>query len=213
MLANVKAPANHLPEVDAYIAKAAPFAQPVLMHLRELVHKAAPEVEEAIKWSMPFFVYRGIMLANMAAFKQHCAFGIWGKEIAEQLRADGLHSTEAMGSLGRITSLDDLPKEKDLIAYIGAAAALVADGTRTRNYSRTKQEPKPEAEVPSVLVAALEKNKVAKANFDGFPPGCRREYVDWITEAKREETRDKRVAQAVEWIAEGKRRNWKYEDC
>lgn len=208
-----KSGSQFLPEVDAYINRAQPFAQPILEHLRELVHKAVPEVEEAIKWSMPFFVYRGLMLANMAAFKQHCAFGIWGKEIGERLRADGHYSREAMGTLGRITSLKDLPRDKELLAYIKAAAVLVAEGTRTKNYSRAPKAAKPEVEVPAALTAALKKNKTALATFEAFPPGCRREYVDWVNEARREETRDKRIEQAVSWMAEGKRRNWKYENC
>ncbi len=201
-------------KIDAYIASSAPFAQPILTHIRELVHKALPDVEEDIKWSMPFFIYRGLMLGNMAAFKQHCSFGLWGKEAAAELRDDGLYDRKAMGQLGKLTSLEGLPSDRDLIRYIRSAAEEIASGARTQNYSRPKTTtPKPPPEVPPALAAALKKNKVAAAQFASMPPGCQREYCDWIAEAKRDDTRDKRVAMAVEWIAEGKRRNWKYESC
>lgn len=206
--------ASYLPQVDEYIASAAPFAQPILNHIRELVHKALPEVEEDIKWSMPFFIYRGLILGNMAAFKQHCALGLWGREAAADLRADGVYSREAMGVLGKLTSLDDLPSDRALAAYLRTAAAAIATGARTKNYSRAKPStPKPPPEVPASLAAALKKNKSAAAQFAAMAPGCKREYCELIAEAKRDDTRDKRVATAVEWIAEGKRRNWKYETC
>jgi uncharacterized protein YdeI (YjbR/CyaY-like superfamily) len=199
------------PKVDAYIEKAQPFAQPVLTHLRALMHKACPDVEEAIKWSMPFFVYKGQILANIAAFKAHCSFGLWGGEISAIMRKDGVLSDDGMGKLGKITSLKDLPSDKALLGYIREAAAFVEGGGKTMQKKPTA--PKPEAEVPAELTAALKKNKAASTTFTAFSPGCRREYVDWITEAKRPETRDKRVAQAVDWMAEGKQRNWKYQNC
>jgi uncharacterized protein YdeI (YjbR/CyaY-like superfamily) len=200
------------PKVDAYMAKAAPFAQPVLEHLRGLVHKACPEVEETIKWSMPFFEYRGQILANMAAFKAHCSFGIWGKEIVAVMRKDGLRvEGGGMGSLGKITSVKDLPRDGALLGYLRQGAAFVKDGGKT--FPKRAKAAKPEVEVPAGLAAALKKNKAAAKVFAEFSPSCKREYVDWIADAKREETRDKRVAQAVEWMAEGKARNWKYEKC
>jgi hypothetical protein len=200
--------------VDAYIGKAAPFAQPILWHVRELIHKAVPGVEEVMKWSRPFFMYRGIILANMAAFKQHCSVGLWGEEITAQLRADGLASDEGMGTFGRLESLKDLPSDKKILAYIKQAAAVLDDGTRTKNYSRPpRRVAKPEVEIPGELTAALKKNKAALKTFDSFAPSHRREYIEWVAEAKRDETRAKRVAQSVDWLAEGKRRNWKYENC
>jgi uncharacterized protein YdeI (YjbR/CyaY-like superfamily) len=202
---------NHLPEVDAYIAKGKPFAQPILKHLRALVHKAVPEVEEAIKWQMPFFLKGGVFLANMAAFKSHCSLGLWGEEITAKLKADGWHSKEAMGKLGKITSLADLPGDEELLTYLRAAAEVIASGIRTKSYVRPKSAPKPEAAVPAELAAALKKNKAAQKNFHAFSPGHRREYIEWIAEGKREETKAKRVVQAIEWLAEGKHRNWKYE--
>jgi uncharacterized protein YdeI (YjbR/CyaY-like superfamily) len=201
--------------VDAYIAKAQPFAEPILTHIRETMHKASPDIEETIKWGMPFFVLHGVIVGNMAAFKQHCSLGLWGQEMAATIGKDGAASDGAMGSFGRIESLKDLPPEKKLLGYMKQAAALVASGERTKSLQR-KPKPKaakPEVEVPVELVAALKKNKAASATFAGFSPSCKREYVEWIAEAKREETKVKRVAQAVEWMAEGKQRNWKYQNC
>jgi uncharacterized protein YdeI (YjbR/CyaY-like superfamily) len=205
---------SYLPAVDKYIASAPVFAQPVLAHLRELIHKTLPEVEEAIKWGHPFFMYRGLMLGNMAAFRQHCSLGLWGSDVAEKLRGDGVYDRAAMGALGKLTSVKDLPSDRELANYFRTAAAAIDTGARTRNYSRPKPDaPKPPPEVPPALTAALKKNKVAAKQFSGMPAGARREYCEWIAEAKRDETRDKRVVTAVEWIAEGKRRNWKYENC
>jgi uncharacterized protein YdeI (YjbR/CyaY-like superfamily) len=201
------------PKVDAYIAKAQPFAQPILSHIRDLVHQAAPEVEEAIKWSMPFFMLRGVILGHMAAFKQHCAIGLWGPEMNAILNAAGLHSEDGMGSLGKITSLKDLPTDKKMLGYYRHAAELILTGQRTKSLERTPKTPKPAPKVPSELTAALKKNKAAAKVFAGFSPSCQREYADWITDAKRPETREKRIATAIEWIAEGKQRNWKYQNC
>jgi uncharacterized protein YdeI (YjbR/CyaY-like superfamily) len=198
------------PKVDAYIAKSQPFAQPILSHIRELVHKACPEVEETIKWSMPFFQVRGVILGHMAAFKQHCAIGLWGPEMNAILNAAGLHSEDGMGSLGKITSLKDLPADKQMLGYYRHAAELIVTGQRTKSLVRPK---KPAPEIPAELTAALKKNKAAAKVFAAFSPSCQREYSDWITEAKRPETREKRITQAVEWIAEGKQRNWKYQNC
>jgi len=203
--------AAYHPRVDAYIASVAPFAQPIL---RQLVHKTLPDVEEAIKWGHPFFIYRGLILGNMAAFKEHCSFGLWGREAAADLRDGGVYNREAMGVLGKLTSVQDLPSDRELAGYLRTGAAAIATGTRTKNYSRPNSSaPKPPPEVPPSLAAALKKNKAAAAQFASMPPGCRREYCEWIAEARRDETRLKRVATAVEWIAEGKRRNWKYETC
>jgi uncharacterized protein YdeI (YjbR/CyaY-like superfamily) len=202
--------------VDAYIAKAQPFAEPILTHIRELMQKASPDIEETIKWGMPFFVLHGVIVGNMAAFKQHCSLGLWGPEMAAILRNDGLDATgEAMGSLGRITSLKDLPAEKKLLGYFKQAAALVVNGERTKSLPGRKKAKaaKPAPGIPVELAAALKKNKKAAGVFAAFSPSCQREYTEWISEAKREETKAKRVAQAVEWIAEGKQRNWKYQNC
>jgi uncharacterized protein YdeI (YjbR/CyaY-like superfamily) len=201
------------PKVDAYIAKSQPFAQPILSHIRELAHKACPDVEETIKWSMPFFELRGVVLGHMAAFKQHCAVGFWGPEMHAILREDGLLSENGMGSLGKVTSLKELPSDKKLLSYYRQAAGFVASGQRTKSIARIKKPPKPAPEVPAELSAALKKNKAAAKMFAGLSASCQREYVDWIVEAKRPETKEKRVAQSVQWIAEGKQRNWKYQNC
>ena len=183
-------------KVDAYIEKAQPFAQPILEHLRELMHKGCPDVEEAIKWSMPFFVYKGAILANMAAFKQHCSFGFWGKEIAEVLREAGVAHEDGMGTLGRITSKKDLPGDKQMLGWIRQAASLVEDGTYTSPMAarnKVVKAPKAAPEASPEFAAALKKNKAAMKAFEAFSPSCKREYV--------------------EWIAEGKQRNWKYQNC
>lgn len=194
------------PRIDAYIERAAPFAQPILRHVRELVHEACPDVEESIKWGMPSFSHAGGILCGMAAFKQHASFGFWKHAlvVGEGEPRDG------MGSYGKMTSLDHLPPRKTLLAHVRKAMRLNEDGVKS---PRRKPATKPAPDTPEDLAAALERNKAAKAAFAAFPPGCRREYIEWIVEAKREETRAKRLAQAIEWMAEGKRRNWKYENC
>ena len=194
------------PRIDAYIERAAPFAQPILTHVRALVHEACPEVEETIKWNMPPFVHAGGILCGMAAFKQHASFGFWKHAlvVGEGEPRDG------MGSYGKLVSVKDLPPKKILLAHVRRAMQLNEDGVKS---PARKAAPKPPPETPADLAAALKQDKAAKATFDAFPPGCKREYIEWIVEAKREDTRAKRLAQAVEWMAEGKRRNWKYESC
>ena len=195
------------PRVDAYIAKQADFAQPILKHLRETVHSACPGVEETLKWSMPSFLYKGKILAGMAAFKAHATFGFWrSSEVLGETGAE----RDAMGQFGRLTSLDDLPSPDQLMALVRKAMAAIDSGPAA---PKPKKAPKPELPTPDDLRAALDSNAKAAATFEGFPPSCRREYVEWVTEAKRPETRAKRVAQTIEWLAEGKRRNWKYENC
>ena len=202
---------TRLPQIDAYIEKAQPFAQPILTHIRELMHKAVPDVDEAVKWSMPFFTYKGVILANIAGFKQHVSFGLWNENVEAVRKETGVEQRgNAMGSFGKITSLADLPADAALKKLIQEAAGKIADGTRTKAWAGRAKKDRPEAEVPPALAAALKKDKTAAANFKAFSPSCRREYCDWIADAKTEPTRDKRVAQAMEWIAEGKHRHWKY---
>jgi uncharacterized protein YdeI (YjbR/CyaY-like superfamily) len=203
-------------KVDAYLGKAQPFAQPILEHLRDLVHKACPDVEETIKWSRPFFEYRGAILCNMSAFKQHCSFGFWGEEMGAVLREAGVLGHDGMGSLGRITSLADLPSDKRMLGWIRQAAGFVDSGEYTSPIAarrRVVKAQKPALDTPAEFATALKRNKKAAAAFAAFSPSCKREYVEWIADAKRAETRDKRIATALEWIAEGKQRNWKYQNC
>jgi uncharacterized protein YdeI (YjbR/CyaY-like superfamily) len=196
---------DYNPKVDAYIAKARPFAQPILERWRGLMHRACPDVEESIKWSMPFFSYKGTILANMAGFQAHCHFGFWDKGMTEEIRNSG------DGPLKRVASEKDLPGDKQMLTWIRQTAANVDSGDYRSPMAGRVKKPKPAVQVPADLTAALKKNKAAAEAFKAFSPGCRREYVDWITEAKRDETRTKRIATAVEWIAEGKQRNWKYQ--
>ena len=204
------------PRVDAYVAKAAPFEQPILAHLRALVHKACPDVEEDVKWGRPFFVHGGTILCNISAFRAHCSFGFWGAEIGKVLVQDGVVREGGMGSLGRITSVEDLPPDKKLVGYIRQAAARIDAGlgdNRIVVARRVVKAPKPPVEVPAEFTAALRRDRKAAAAYAAFSPSCQREYAQWIAEAKRPETRERRIAQAVEWIAEGKQRNWKYQEC
>lgn len=194
------------PRIDAYIERTADFAKPVLLHLRQLIHSTCPDVKETLKWSMPSFEYKGI-LCGFAAFKNHCTFGFWKQSLME---SDEFSQTKtAMGSFGRLTSLKDLPSDAVMKKLIKQAMKLNDDGIKVER----KKTPKAEIAVPDSLAAALKKNRKAAATFEAFPPSCKREYIEWITEAKTEPTRDKRLATTIEWLAEGKRRNWKYEKC
>lgn len=197
------------PRIDDYITKAAPFAQPVLAHLRALIHQTVSDLGETLKWSMPHFTYKGKNLAGFAAFKAHAAFFVHGE--GRQGQADD--GEGGMGQFGRITGLADLPNDEDLVRAILAAKARIDDaGTAIKPRSAAKVA-KPEIAMPDDFADALATAKGARAIFDGFSPSARRDYLEWVVEAKRPETRAKRIAQASEWIAEGKRRNWKYEKC
>jgi len=190
------------PRIDAYIAKSADFARPILEHVRALVHRTVPGAGEAIKWGMPHFTHNDKSIAGMAAFKAHCAVMVHGD--GRQDQRDG------MGSYGKITALKDLPADADLAAkFIEARDRIDTKGTAAKRSPRAA--PKPELPVPQDFEAALRENAKAKATFDGFPPSQRREYVAWISESKQDATRAKRLATSIEWLAEGKRRNWKYE--
>lgn len=193
------------PRVDAYIERAPDYARPILVHLRDVVHAACPQVEEDIKWGSPFFLHHG-MLASMAAFKAHACFGFWrGKE----LFPDG-GEAGAMGNFGKLASIRDLPAKKTLAALVKQAMALNESAApRPQKIVR----PKPDARPSPAFAAALKADRKATAAFAAFSASGRREYIEWVDDAKREETRDRRIAQAVEWIAQGKARNWKYENC
>jgi hypothetical protein len=192
------------PRVDAYIAKAADFAKPILTQLRESVHEACPDVEEAMKWRFPHFMYKG-MLCSMASFKEHAAFGFWKGSL---IVGDASKNAEAMGQLGRLTTTGDLPAKRKLTAYIKRAVALNDDGVKVARIP--KRAASKATRVPAPLTAALKKSAKARAAFAAFSPSHKREYVEWITEARTEATRARRVATAVEWMEDGKSRNWKY---
>ena len=187
-----------------------PFAQPILRHIRELVHKANPDVTETIKWGMPSFDYKGAYF-SIAAFKQHCAGGFWKHKLLKDpkgyLGERKNQGGEAMGNLGRITSIKELPPDKVLIDFFKQAKKFNDEGVKME---RAKPKPKKEIPMPKEFDAALIKNKKAKIVFENFPPSHKREYLEWIVDAKQEETKARRIATAVEWIAEGKGRNWKY---
>lgn len=195
-------------KIDAYIAKSADFAQPILTHLRELVHTACPEIEEAWKWSFPHFDYKG-MMCSMAAFKQHCSFGFWKASLMKDPNNLLTQSREAMGQMGQIKSLADLPPDDVLIAYIREAVELNEKGVKLP--AREKSSEKKELDIPDYFVSALEANEKASETFENFSYSNKKEYVEWIKEAKTEETKNKRLAVAVGQMSEGKSKNWKYE--
>jgi uncharacterized protein YdeI (YjbR/CyaY-like superfamily) len=193
------------PRIDAYIEKSRPFAQPILKRIRKAVHAACPDAEESIKWGMPAFSYKG-PLVGMAAFKAHCALAFWKASLMKSLPPNT--RKDAMGQFGRFESIADVPSEAALVKMVKEAAALNDAGAKV---PRAAKAPKPPLKTPSGMLAALKKNGQANAAWQRFPPSHRREYIEWITEAKTDETRDRRLATAVSWIAQGKGRNWKYE--
>jgi uncharacterized protein YdeI (YjbR/CyaY-like superfamily) len=190
------------PRIDAYIARAQPFARPILEHVRERVHAVVPDVEEAMKWSHPTYCKGGKIILGTAAFKEHAVVNFWrGQELGFEARSG------AMGQLGKLTGVAQLPN--DLDAMIAKAAELSAAPAPRK----PKHAPKPPPELHPDFVTALAKAPKAKAALDGFPPSAQREYLEWIGEAKQDSTRQKRIVDAIQWLSEGKRRNWKYENC
>jgi len=194
------------PRIDAYIERAAPFAQPILAHLRAVVHAACPGAQETIKWSMPFFLHGEHILGYMVAFKQHCAFGLWKGRGLVQGREPG----EGAGQFGRLATLKDLPPKRELVQILRQAVAAIDARTASPPAPRARGAKKAAPAVPAALADALKRNEVARQTFDGFSPSQRFEYIEWIAEAKRPETCARRVTQTIEWLGEGKTRNWQY---
>ena len=197
------------PRIDAHIEKSADFARPILEYLRAVVHAACPDVEETIKWGFPHFMYKG-MLCSMASFKQHCSFGFWK---ARQMTGFERNPETAMGDFGRIAMPEDLPRKTELKRLVKQAMALNANPSPVVAKPKTGRVAKPELVPLDAFLDALAKNKKAKASFDGFSPSHRREYVEWILEAKRVETVSKRIEESLRLLSEGKPRHWKYIDC
>lgn len=196
---------NRDPRVDAYIERAQPFARPILEHVRARVDAAVPEIEEALKWGAPAFVIRGKIVLMIAAFKAHAALNFWR---GQELRG-GASNTDGMGQFGKLAAVTDLPDDAELDRLIRQAAELA----RSAPAPRKAKQPKAQPELHPQFAAALDRAPKAKAVLDGFSPSARREYLEWIAEAKREETRSSRIATAIEWLSAGKKRNWKYERC
>jgi uncharacterized protein YdeI (YjbR/CyaY-like superfamily) len=193
------------PRVDAYIAKQKPFAQPILKRIRQAVHTGCPDVTETIKWGVPAFEYKGPM-CGMAAFKAHCLMGFWKGTLVKSMPKDRV--TQAGGGWGRFESIDDLPDLKLIVRMVKEAVALNDAGIKI---PRAVKPAKPPLKAPGDMLAAIKKDRKAGAAWAGFSPSAQRDYVEWITQAKSDDTRARRLQTAVEWIAEGKRRNWKYE--
>jgi uncharacterized protein YdeI (YjbR/CyaY-like superfamily) len=193
--------------VDTYIEKSPDYARPILEHLRAVIHEACPDVVETVKWGKPSFDYKGI-LCGMAYFKAHCAFGFWKHDlVVEDAKGKEL---EAMGSFGRLTKVSELPPKTTLARYVKKAMKLNEDGVKV---VRAKTVPKKPIPVHPAFKSALDRHAKAKKAFDAFSPSHRREYLEWIADAKRDETRERRIATAIEWLTDGKSRNWKYENC
>jgi uncharacterized protein YdeI (YjbR/CyaY-like superfamily) len=194
--------------INAYIDNAADFAKPILQHLRKLIHKTCPEVEETVKWGYPHFEYKG-MLCHLAAFKNHCSFSFYkGEMLKDELKLLNGMEKASMAHFGKLTSLKDLPSDKILATYIKEAMKLNEEGIKKE--SKPKAKVKQELEIPAYFMNALKKNKQALKSFEGFSPTNKKEYVEWVTGAKTDATRDSRLETAIEWMAEGKVRNWKY---
>lgn len=193
--------------LDAYIEKAQPFAKPILVHLRQLVHKGCPDVEETVKWGMPAFDYKG-PLCSMASFKEHAVFGFWKASLMKDAEKMKDNQQNAMGHAGKIKSLADLPADKILLAWIKEAAKLNDEGIKLPPRKKTEKK---DVVVPDYFSKALGKNKKALKVFEDFSPSHKREYLEWITGAKTEETRSRRMNTALEWMADGKGLNWRYE--
>lgn len=200
---------NFNPKVDEYIAKSSDFAKPILEHIRQIIHENVPEVEEKIKWGMPFFDYKGEMLCHIASFKQHCVMGFWKASLlSDPTLLENAKTEVSMGHLGKITCLADLPTNSKLIEYLKEAMALNDKGIKV---AKPKPEKIEELPLPSDFKEKLAKNPLAIEYFENRSPSFRKEYIVWITDAKSETTRKSRIEQAVEWIGEGKTRLWKYE--
>lgn len=200
--------------IDAYIARAQPFARPVLQHLRELVHEACPAIVETLKWSAPAYTLGGKIVCITPGFKAHCALVLWAKEMRAVLAADGLAATEGMGNLGKITTVKDLPPKRILVRYLKQAAAF-ATAPPSGRPSPSARPTKSALSTPPDLAAALKQktHTAAAATWRGFTVAKRRDYIEWITDAKQEATRTRRLTTTLEWLAEGKIRNWKYQQC
>ena len=196
--------------IDLYRMNGERIAQPILNHLRGLVHIACPDVQETMKWSFPHFEYNGSILCSMASFKKHCAFGFWKASVMKDPhKFFSLQERTAMGHFGRIESISDLPSDKILISYIKEAAKLNKESVKLPSPAKPRTAAKA-PEPPGYMIEALKKNKKAWTNFQAFTSGQQKEYIEWITEAKTESTRNKRMAYILDWVEEGKIRNWKY---
>jgi len=198
------------PRVDAYIAKKAPFAQPILKELRAIIHEAHPEIDEDIKWGAPAFMHKGIVCI-IAGFKEYVGVNFWKGALIVPSNARRAGDDKDMKQLEKIRSIDDLPARRKIIGYVKAAVKLNEGGVPTPN--RGKDAPirkRGPLRTPPSLAKALARNAKAKMTYDGFSPSHKREYVEWIGEAKTDETRERRIEQALGWLAEGKPRNWKY---
>jgi uncharacterized protein YdeI (YjbR/CyaY-like superfamily) len=198
-------------EFDSYIVKSPEYARPILKKLRDLFHEGCPQVEEVMKWSFPHFEYKGIV-GSMAAFKNHASLGFWKAKLLKDAHGILAEGGNAWMGGAKITNVSQLPSDKVLLEYIREAAALNEGGVKLP--PRPKKPASPDRDkVPDDFMVALKKSKKALAAFESFSPSQKRDYIEWLTSAKQDATRQKRLATAIEWIAEGKPHNWKYMNC
>jgi uncharacterized protein YdeI (YjbR/CyaY-like superfamily) len=196
------------PAIDEYINKSEEFARPILLHLRKIIHLACPDVEETIKWSFPNFEYKGQILCSMASFKKHCSFGFWlGAEMEDPENILNKVGNTNMGNFGKIINHNSLPDDNIIIKYIHEAMKLSESGTKKKT---SKIKDKKSLEIPVYIIEFIEKYPKAKVVFNNFSNSCKKEYVQWIEEAKQVSTKLKRLEKAVSMMEEGKEFNWQY---
>jgi len=197
------------PEVDAYAEGVEAFAKPILAHLRGLIRATCPEVVETLKWGIPHFDYRGEMMCIFAAYRSHCAFSFWKSALMSDPRLKASIDLPASKRfMGKLRSLADLPVDAELTAWIREAMLLNEQGAKVAP-RKTSAAPKIVV-APPAFVERLAASPSVKAMFESKSASFQKEYNVWIAEAKTEATRDKRINEALAWIAEGKGRFWKY---
>jgi hypothetical protein len=204
---------DHNAQVTAYAAAMPAYAQPIFAHLRALIHTTCPDTDEAIKWSIPHFERDGDYLCIFAASPGHASFTFYKQQLMSDPRLrDNLNLPAIKRFMGRLTSLSDLPDDATLAAMLQEAADLNARGVRLPD--RAPKTP-PVIDMPSAVATAvataLAANPAAQAVWDAKSAAWRKDYLVWITAAKTDPTRDARIAEALDWIADGKARFWKYQ--
>ncbi|KAF2080744.1 YdeI/OmpD-associated family protein [Flavobacterium sharifuzzamanii] len=198
---------NYNKDVTAYIAKMADFAKPILNHLREVIFSACPEAEENIKWGTPHYSYKGDHLVMMGGFKQHCSFSLYKAELMKDAEIQAsVKAGKKFGYMDKIKDLSELPSKEKLTAYIKEAMVFNENGTAKPK--PVKEKSTAEVVAPKEFVDALKKDTKATEIFESKSPSFRKNYIIWIADAKTDETRNKRISQSLEWIAEGKDRFW-----
>lgn len=195
--------------VDAYIAKQQPFAKEICTRVRAIVHEAAPDITEDIKWGHVAFMHKGIV-CGLAAFKHHVVFHFWKASLLGGSHARRSTDDKTLEQLAKLKSVDELPSKSVIASLVKAAVKLNDGAVKVPKSPMAAKKTKAPLRTPPSLAKALARNAKAKSTYQGFSPSHKREYVEWICDAKSVETRDRRIEQALGWMSEGKPRNWKY---